>query len=40
MKKNGPKALSQIIIPRRKEQAAILAFLSFFLFAFISTLCC
>lgn len=35
MKKNGPKALSQIIIPRRKEQAAVFAFLFFFLFLFL-----
>lgn len=27
MKKNGPRALSQIIIPRRKEQAAVFSFL-------------
>lgn len=34
MKKNGPKALSQIIIPRRKEQAAVFALLFFLFFYF------
>lgn len=40
MKKNGPKALSQIIIPRRKEQAAVFSFLFFLSFFFLLFLHC